>query len=141
MKKPPKKTAADLKHPSSNEYVAWNGDVRKKRSTDRWNGAPEMEDKGFTSRGVTSSSSNYQPTRREIVNGEIKFVDPKTKEQTGRSLQKPPTSLAVGGHGRGRHVPERNAPSHYSPGYQRPRGAPATAPLTLRKEGADGSAA
>ena len=130
MKKPPKKTAADLKHPSSNEYVAWNGDVRKKPS-DRWNGASEMEDKGFTSRGVTSSSGNYQPSRREIVNGEVKFVDPKQKEQTGRALQPPPQSLAVA---RGRHVPERNAPSHYSAGYQRPRGGPPTAPLTLREE-------
>ena len=47
--KPPKKSAKDLVHPKADTYVAFNGDVRKKRST-RWNGAPDHEDKGFASR-------------------------------------------------------------------------------------------
>ena len=138
--KPPKPTAESLRHPSSNEYVAWNGDIRKKRSTDRWNGSPEMEDKGFTSRGVTSSSGNHQPRKREVVNGQYVFVDPMDSETSTRPLQAPPRSLIVGGHERGRHVPERNLPTHYSPLGPRPPGKPAVSDLTVRKTGTDGRA-
>ena len=77
---------------------------------------------------------NYVSKKAGVVNGEYRLIDPKTTEVTGRSLQKPPTSLAVGGHERGRHVPLNNAPTHYSPGYQRPGGAPPTAPLTSERK-------
>ena len=49
MKKPPLKKATDLVHPKADTYVAWNGDVRKKRSS-RISGAPDMEDRGFAGR-------------------------------------------------------------------------------------------
>ena len=47
--KPSRKKAADLAHPKADTYVAWNGDIRKKGST-RWNGQPDLEDRGFDSR-------------------------------------------------------------------------------------------
>ena len=137
--KPPKPTAEGLRHPNSNEYVAWNGDIRKKRSTDRWNGAPEFEDKGFTSR-VSSSSGNHLPRKREVINGQYVWVDPMEKEVTHRTIKPAPRSLIVGGHERGRHEPLNNQPTHYSPGYQRPRGAPQSSDLKLRQEGTDGKA-
>ena len=140
MKKPGKLRKEQLQHPNDSTYVAWNGDVRKKPSKDRWNGGSDFEDRGFHSRGVTSSSSNYTPTSREIVNGQIVFVDPKSKEVTGRGLKSPPKSLIVGGHERGRHVPERNLPEHYSPLGPRPAGAPPTSDLTIRETGTDGHA-
>ena len=90
-----------LNHPNSSTYVAFNGDVRKKGNPDRWNGAPDMEDTGFVSRGVTSSSGNHQPRRREVVNGQYVWVEPMDTEVSGRPQQAPPRSLIVGGHERG----------------------------------------
>ena len=47
MKKPGSPQGA-TEHPN-NSTTGLNGDVRQKRSKDRWNGALDMEDKGFTS--------------------------------------------------------------------------------------------
>ena len=131
MKKPGKLFKKDLEHPKDRKS-AFNGDkIRPKES------------QGFAQRRASQGlpeaySSNYVSPKSEVVNGLYQKIDPKSTEVTGRPLQKPPTSLAVGGHERGRHIPTGNAPTHYSPGYQRPRGAPETAPLTLRQEGSDG---
>ncbi len=58
---PPRKlTAADLKH-SKGDIKAWNGDKRKPRS-DRFNGGPDMEDKGFMSRGVHTVEGTNAPS-------------------------------------------------------------------------------
>ena len=122
MKKPGKLRKEQLEHPNDSTYVAWNGDVRKKRNKDRWNGAPDMEDTGFTSRGVTSSSGNHQPRKREVINGQLVWVDPMSTEVTGRVPQKPPSSVFVSGHERGRHEPQDNGPTHHRVGGQRSDG-------------------
>ena len=132
MKKPGKLFKKDLEHPKD-QKSAFNGDKIR-----------PQESQGFMQRRAAQGlgeaySSNYVSPKSEVVNGLYQKIDPKSTEVTGRTCQKPPTSLAVGGHERGRHVPERNAPSHYSPGYQRPRGAPQTSELTLRQEGTDGN--
>ena len=131
LKKPGKLFAKDLQHPKD-QKSAFNGDkIRPQESQ----GASERR----ASQGLPQAySSNYVSTKKEVRNGVLVDVDPKSTEVTGRALQKPPQSLAVGGHERGRHVPLNNAPTHYSPGYQRPRGAPATSELKLRQEGTDG---
>lgn len=61
MQKPEPLKPSQLQHPKASTYKAWNGDERKKAST-RWNGAPEMEDKGFASRGVHTVSRNLPQT-------------------------------------------------------------------------------
>ena len=59
---PPKPLKKEqLEHPNDTTYKAWNGDERKRRS-DRWNGAPSFEDKGFTSRGVTVTEGTRAPS-------------------------------------------------------------------------------
>lgn len=76
MKRPPKLTKEQLEHPKADTYVAWNGDVRKKRST-RWNGSPDMEDRGFVERGlVTVTSKNLDPTPWNHKPGRIHAVQP-----------------------------------------------------------------
>ena len=140
MKKPGKLRKEQLEHPNDSTYVAWNGDVRQKRNPKRFNHAPDMEDTGFVSRGVTSSSGNHMPRKREVVNGELVWVDPMEKEVTHRTYKPAPKSLIVGGHERGRHLAERNLPQHFSPLGPRPAGAPPTSDLTIRKEGTDGTA-
>ena len=76
LPRPPKKTAEDLEHPSANTYVAWNGDVRQKRSKTRWNGAPDIEDKGFAARraerGQTVDRTPVdESVRRTYFNGQL----------------------------------------------------------------------
>lgn len=73
MKKPKKLTSKDLQHPKG-EQKAWNGDTRKPR-TSRWNGAPDMDDVGFMSRGVHS------------------VTPPIASETPSRPLQSPPSSI------------------------------------------------
>lgn len=51
------------------EYIAWNGEVRKKANPDSFNGDQEWEDQGFHSRGVsitegTQRPSNLQPVKK-----------------------------------------------------------------------------
>lgn len=68
MKRPEPRKPADLIHPKG-DVKAWNGDTRKARST-RWNGAPDMEDTGFTSRGVTTTEGTRPPSNvRPVTNG------------------------------------------------------------------------
>ena len=130
----PKKklTAKDLQHPKD-KRSAFNGDRIRER-----------ESQGFAERRASQGlpqayESDNVSMKKEVRNGLYVDVDPATTETTGRAVKAPPRSLAVGGLQRGRHA-VNNPPTHYSPGHQRPRGAPATAPLTLRKEGTDGSA-
>ena len=61
MKKPNKITPDDLQHPKG-LVKAFNGDMRKPRSKKRWNGAPDYEDGGFTSRSVHTVSPNQPPS-------------------------------------------------------------------------------
>ena len=69
MQKPEPLKPEALEHPSETTYKAWNGDERKKRST-RWNGASDMEDKGFTSRGVTTTEGTRKPSNvRPVTHG------------------------------------------------------------------------
>lgn len=124
MKKPGKLRKDQLEHPKDSTYVAWNGDVRKKRNPKRWNGSPDMEDTGFTSRGVTSTTAP------------IKQRD--SKETTGRSIQPPPKSLIVGG--LNNHRNPDNIPKEFSPLAPRPAGKPPCSELTLRQSGTDGKA-
>ena len=67
MKRPEPKKPSDLQHPKGT-YKAWNGDSRKARST-RWTGSPEMDDKGFTSRGVTVTEGTKPQSRSKLVEG------------------------------------------------------------------------
>lgn len=43
------------------EYVGPNGDLRKKPNPERWTGNSDMDDIGFMSRGVTSTSGTNKP--------------------------------------------------------------------------------
>ena len=68
MKKPDQIRPEDLEHPKGLQK-AWNGDMRKPRS-DRWNGASDYEDRGFTERrkGLsvtegTRAPSNVKPKK------------------------------------------------------------------------------
>jgi hypothetical protein len=54
IKKPSPRTPADLVHPKG-ELIAWNGDKRKAPNPSRWNGAPDMEESGFVSRGLVTT--------------------------------------------------------------------------------------
>ena len=75
MKRPPIKKASDLQHPKGT-YKAWNGDERKSRSN-RWTGSPEMDDKGFTSRGVTVTEGTKPQSRSKLVEGPHMGLDGK----------------------------------------------------------------
>ena len=69
MQKPEPLKPEALQHPNETTYKAWNGDERKKRST-RWNGASDMDDKGFTSRGVRTVEGTRPPSNvRPVTNG------------------------------------------------------------------------
>ena len=68
MKKPDQIRPEDLQHPKGLQK-AWNGDMRKPRSN-RWNGASDYEDSGFTERrkGLsvtegTRAPSNVKPKK------------------------------------------------------------------------------
>ncbi len=66
------------------QYVAWNGDIRDKPT--RWNGASDMEDQGFMSRGIHSIS---QPPPEEPPAPPKKLAN----RTIARSLQTVPTSM------------------------------------------------
>ncbi len=78
MKSPKKLSSEDLQHPKG-QQKGWNGDTRKPR-TSRWNGAPDMDDTGFMSRGVHSVTPPI----------------PTAPETTPGTIQSPPTSVAYG---------------------------------------------
>ena len=75
MKRPEPKKPSDLQHPKGT-YKAWNGDERKARSN-RWTGSPEMDDKGFTSRGVTVTEGTKPQSRSKLVEGPHMGLDGK----------------------------------------------------------------
>ena len=75
MQKPEPIKPSDLQHPKG-EVKAWNGDKRKPRSN-RWTGSPDMDDKGFTSRGVTVTEGTKPQSRSKLVEGPHMGLDNK----------------------------------------------------------------
>lgn len=75
-------TSDDLNHPNSSTYKAWNGDERKKRNTDRWSGAPDMEDTGWNTRGKvrtvegTKSGSRVKPANVSVAPKFVSYAQP-----------------------------------------------------------------
>ena len=88
MKKPEPKQPSDLQHPKG-DYVAWNGDVRRRGST-RWNGAADMEDQGFATRGlVTVTYADGAPLKQHPKHKQhIHAVKPSKDGRMG--YQRPP---------------------------------------------------
>lgn len=123
MKKPGKLRKEQLQHPKDSSYKAWNGDVRPMRNHKRWNGSSDMEDRGFMSRGVTSTTA---PIKQE------------SKETTGRGIKPRPKTLIVGG--LNNHRNPGNIPKKFSPLAPRPAGKPPCSELTLRESETDGKA-
>ena len=60
LPKPPKASPSSLQHPKGSTR-AWNGDERKPRSN-RWTGAPDLEDRGFATRGVSVTHGTRPPS-------------------------------------------------------------------------------
>ena len=67
LPKPQPLKPEQLQHPHETTYKAWNGDERKKGSN-RWNGQPDMEDRGFASRGVTVTDGTRPQSNVRPVN-------------------------------------------------------------------------
>lgn len=49
------------------EYIAWNGEIRKKGRPGSFNGDSEWEDQGFHSRGVHTTEGTNRPTNLKQV--------------------------------------------------------------------------
>ena len=56
-----------LQHPKG-KVKAWNGEMRKPRSN-RFNGEPDMEDRGFTTRGITVTHGSQPPSNVKPARG------------------------------------------------------------------------